>query len=165
LGQDYNDALNRAVLLIERAKVPSFKGHWLLMNERGIARIVRHPLSPFKKRAFISIMILAVVMAIGTIGMMALEGWDPVTSLYFMSLLATAEGPAQAPVTVGGKIFASVMAFFSIGAAISAITFTFGPLFGSILKEGFAYVEKGENKLKKELEHKDQTRSSTRPED
>lgn len=150
---------------IERAKVPSFKGNWLLMNEGGIARIVRHPLSPFKKRAFISIMILAIVMAIGTIGMMALEGWDPVTSLYFMSLLATAEGPAQAPVTVGGKIFGSVMAFFSIGAAISAITFTFGPLFGSILKEGFAYVEKGENKLKKELEHKNQTRSSTRPED
>ncbi|TMI15977.1 hypothetical protein E6H35_01055 [Candidatus Bathyarchaeota archaeon] len=104
-------------------------------------------------------------MAIGTIGMMVLEGWDSVTSFYFMSLLATAEGPAQAPVTVGGKIFASVMAFLSIGAAISAITFTFGPLFGSILKEGFAYVEKGENKLKKELEHKDQTRSSTRPED
>jgi len=42
------------------------------MNEGGIARIIRHALSPFKKRAFISIMILAIVMAIGTIGMMAL---------------------------------------------------------------------------------------------
>src|SRR5712692_9112673 len=93
--------------------------------------------------------------------MMALEGWDPVTSLYFMSLLATAEGPAQAPVTVGGKIFASVMAFFSIGAAISAITFTFGPLLGSVLKEGFAYVEKEEDKLKAKFEPKDHARSST----
>jgi hypothetical protein len=121
-------------------------------------------LSPFKRRAFFSIVVLAVVMAIGTIGMMDLEEWKLVDSFYFMSLLATAEGPAQAPVTVGGKVFASVMAFFSIGAAISAITFTFGPLFGSILKGGFAYVEKGENKLKKDLEHKDQTRSSASPE-
>jgi hypothetical protein len=135
------------------------------MTEGGISRIVRHPLSPFKKRAFFSIVVLAIVMAIGTIGMMVLEDWDPVTSFYFMSLLATAEGPAQAPVTVGGKIFASVMAFFSIGAAISAITFTFGPLFGSILKEGFAYVEKEEDKLSTRLEHKDQAHSSTTQED
>jgi hypothetical protein len=137
----------------------------LFMTEGGISRIVRHPLSPFKRRAFFSIVILAIVMAIGTIGMMGLEGWDPVTSFYFMSLLATAEGPAQAPVTVGGKIFASVMAFFSIGAAISAITFTFGPLFGSILKEGFAYVEKEEDKLKARLEHKNEVHSSTTQED
>src|SRR5438132_13234252 len=97
LGQDYNDALNRAVLLIERAKVPSFKGHWLLMNERGIARIVRHPLSPFKKRALWAVVVLAIVLAIGTVGMMIIEHWDPVTSFYFMALLATAEGPPEVP--------------------------------------------------------------------
>jgi hypothetical protein len=131
------------------------------MTEGGVSRIVRHPLSPFKRRAFFSIVILGIVMAIGTIGMMTLEGWDLVTSFYFMSLLATAEGPAQSPITVGGKIFASFMAFFSIGAAISAITFTFGPLFGSIVKEGFAYVEKEEDKLKRRIEHKDQTQSNT----
>ncbi len=95
---------------MERAKFPSFESLWLLMTEGSIARIIRHPLSPFKKRVFISIVILAIVMAIGTIGMMALEGWDAVSSLYFTSLLVTAEGPAQAPVTVGGKIFALVMA-------------------------------------------------------
>ena len=100
-------------------------------------------------------------MAVGTLGMMSLEGWDIVTSFYFMSLLATAEGPAQSPMTVGGKIFASFMAFVSIGAAISAITFTFVPLFGSILKEGFTYVEKGEDKLKTRLEQKSQAHSSS----
>jgi len=129
--------------------------------EGGIARLVRHPLSPFKKRTFFSIAILGLVMAIGTIGMMVLEGWDLVTSFYFMSLLATAEGPAQSPMTIGGKIFASFMAFLSIGAAISAITFTFGPLFGSVLKEGIAYVEREEDKLKTRLEHKVQAHSST----
>ena len=91
--------------------------------------------------------------------MMFLEGWDSVTSFYFMALLATAEGPAQAPATAAGKIFASIMAFFSIGAAISAITFTFGPLFGSILKEGMAYVEKEEGKIKMRLERKDHDNS------
>lgn len=128
---------------------------------RGIVwRIVRHPLSPFRKRAFYAIVILGVVMAIGTVGMMLLEGWDAVTSFYFMSLLATAEGPAEAPATVAGKIFASIMAFFSIGAAISAITFTFGPLFGSVLKEGISYVEKEEDRIKGRLERKDRTNSS-----
>ena len=135
------------------------------MTQRVISRIVRHPLSPFKKRALFSIMILAIVMAIGTIGMMFLEGWDPVTSFYFMALLATAEGPALSPVTVARKLFASLMAFVSIGAAISAITFTFGPLFGYVIKEGFAYVEKEEDKLKTKIEHKDQAYSSMDKED
>jgi hypothetical protein len=130
------------------------------MTSQRISGIVRHPLSPFKKRAFYSILVLAIVMAIGTIGMMLLEGWDAVTSFYFMSLLATAEGPAEAPATIAGKIFASVMAFFSIGAAISAITFTFGPLFGSVLKEGISYVEKEEDKIKARLEHRDHASSS-----
>jgi len=57
------------------------------------------------------------------------------------------------------------MAFLSIGAAISAITFTFGPLFSSMLKEGFAYAEREEDKLKTRLEHKNQAHSSTNPED
>ena len=135
------------------------------MTETGISRIIRHPLSPFKRRALFSIVILAIVMAIGTIGMMFLEGWDAVTSFYFMALLATAEGPALSPLTVAGKLFASLMAFVSIGAAISAITFTFGPLFGSIVKEGFAYVEKEEDRLKARLERKDQAHASINKED
>ncbi len=137
----------------------------MFMTKEGIARIVRHPLSPFKSRALFSIVILAVVMVIGTIGMMFLEGWDPVTSFYFMALLATAEGPALSPLTVAGKLFASLMAFVSIGAAISAITFTFGPLFGYALREGFAYIEKEDDKLKTRIERKDQAHSSAYKED
>jgi hypothetical protein len=86
--------------------------------------------------------------------MMLLEGWGLVDSFYFMALIATAEGPAATPATAAGKIFAAVMAFLSIGAAISAITFTFGPLFGSALKQGLAHVEKEEEKLKERIEHK-----------
>jgi len=113
-----------------------------------LSKVVRHPLSPFTKRAFYAIVVLAIVMTIGTVGLMLIEGWGVVASFYFMALLATAEGPAATPASDVGKIFAAVMAFFSIGAAISAITFTFGPLFGSVLKEGARYLEKEEDRLK-----------------
>jgi hypothetical protein len=116
--------------------------------------ILNHPLSPFTRRAAYAVLVLAIVMAIGTIGLMLIEGWGLVASFYFMALLATAEGPAATPATDAGKIFAAIMAFFSIGAAISAITFTFGPLFGSALKEGLRYVEKEEEKFKDRLERK-----------
>jgi hypothetical protein len=115
-------------------------------------RIVHHPLSPFTKRAFYAIVVLAIVMVVGTFGLMLIEGWAFVPSFYFMALLATAEGPAATPATDVGKIFAAIMAFFSIGAAISAITFTFGPLFGSALKEGMLYLEKEEERVKDKLE-------------
>ncbi len=117
------------------------------------SRIVHHPLSPFSKRAAYAVMVLAFVMAVGTLGMMLLEGWSVVDSFYFMALIATAEGPAATPATDAGKIFAAIMAFVSIGAAISAITFTFGPLFGSALKQGIYHIEREEEKLKDKLEH------------
>jgi hypothetical protein len=120
------------------------------------SEVINHPLSPFKKRAFYAIVVLAIVMAIGTAGLMLIEGWGVIASFYFMALLATAEGPAATPATDAGKIFAAIMAFFSIGAAISAITFTFGPLFGSVLKEGARYLEKEEERLKDRLERRDE---------
>lgn len=115
---------------------------------KRLARLIHHPLSPFNKRAFYAILALAIVLTLGTVGLMVLEGWSLVDSFYFMALLATAEGPAATPATDAGKIFAAVMAFVSIGIAISAVTFTFGPLFGGALKAGWKYVEREEEKLK-----------------
>src|SRR5437899_12865566 len=94
-----------------------------------LSEIVHHPLSPFTKRAFYAIVVLAIVMAVGTEGLMVIEGWGLVASFYFMALLATAAGPAATPATDVGKIFDDIMAFFSIGAALSAKTFTFATLF------------------------------------
>ena len=125
------------------------------------SRIIEHSLSPFSKRALYAVTVLVVVMAIGTGGLMILEGWGLVNSFYFMALIATAEGPAATPATDAGKIFAAIMAFVSIGAAISAITFTFGPLFGSALRQGFLHVEREEEKLKARLEHKNGQESET----
>ena len=119
-----------------------------------LKKAARHPLSPFRRKAFYAVLVLAIVMAVGTVGLMLIEGWGLVASFYFMALLATAEGPAATPATDAGKIFAAIMAFFSIGAAISAIAFAFGPLFGTALKEGIRYVEKEEERLRGKMEHK-----------
>src|SRR5919109_2867930 len=115
---------------------------------KKLMRMIRHPLSPFNIRAFYALLAFATVMIVGTLGLILLEGWSPVNSFYFMALIATAEGPAATPATDAGKLFASVMAFVSIGVAISAITFTFGPLFGSVFRVGWKYVEREEERLK-----------------
>ena len=101
------------------------------------------------------VLVLASVMTIGIVGLMLLEGWRLVDTFYFMALIATAEGPAATPATSAGKIFAAFMAFFSIGAAITAITFTFGPLFGAILRVGVRYAEREEQRLKNKFGHRD----------
>jgi voltage-gated potassium channel len=102
-------------------------------------------------RTLYSISIVILVLAIGTEAMHALEGWSYVDSFYFISLLATTQGPTNMPKTDLGKIFASVIAFVSVGAVLSAIVFVFGPLFGTVLKVGIDHVEKEEAKLR----HKD----------
>ncbi len=102
-------------------------------------------------------------MLVGTEGMVLLEGWTYVDAFYFMSLIATTQGPARSPATDGGKIFASAMAFLSVGAAISAIGFVFGPLFGTLFQEGIEYLEKEKRKVKDRLEHK--TEAPERSED
>ncbi len=101
-----------------------------------------------------SLIILVVVMLVGTEGMVLLEGWSYVDAFYFMSLIATTQGPARNPLTDGGKIFASAMAFISVGAVISSVAFVFGPLFGTLFKEGIDYLEKEERKVKEKVSRK-----------
>jgi len=112
---------------------------------------VRHPLSPFKRRTLYSILVVLAVLAVGTEAMHILEGWSYVDSFYFISFIATAQGPPTVPTTDAGKIFASAMAFVSVGAVISALVFVFGPLLGTVVKVGFDFVEKEEQRLRDEL--------------
>ncbi len=121
----------------------------------GIVSAIRHPLSPFKRRTIYSIIIVAAVLAIGTEGMHLIEDWSYVDSFYFISLLATTQGPTSIPKTDLGKIFASVIAFVSVGAVLSAIVFVFGPLMGTVFKVGMDYVEKEEAEIKARLKHRD----------
>ena len=114
--------------------------------------VVKHPLSPFKRKTLCSILLVILILAIGTEVMHILEGWSHVDSFYFISLIATTQGPTLIPKTDVGKIFAAIITFVSVGAVISALVFIFGPLLGTVVSEGFDYIKKEERKLKREFE-------------
>jgi len=117
----------------------------------ALQKAVNHPLSPFRRQTLFSILIVILVLAIGTEVLHEIGGWSYVDSFYFVSFVATTQGPKFAPKTDVGKIFASIMAFVSAGAVISALVFVFGPLLGTLVKVGFDFVEKEERKLKGRL--------------
>jgi hypothetical protein len=85
------------------------------------------------KRAIFSIALVGGVLAIGTIGFHLIEGYSYINSFYFVSMLATAEGPAITPATALGKIFASAIAFVSVGAVLFSLAFLFGPFFARLM--------------------------------
>lgn len=86
-------------------------------------------------------------MTIGTLGMHILENMPIIDAFYFMAMIATAQGSAYTPLTVSGKLFASFMAFVSVGTAIAAMGFLFGPFMGQLWHVGVI-------KLEEELQHK-----------
>lgn len=88
--------------------------------------------------AFFSVV---VVMAVGTIGMHAFEGMNYLDAFYFMSMIATAQGPVAVPATAAGKLFAALMAFVSVGTAVAALGFLFGPFFGELWHIGVKQFE------------------------
>ena len=106
--------------------------------------MARHHYHSPVKRGVRSVLLVASVMVIGTVGMHHLEGLSYLDAFYFMSMIATAQGPAAVPATPAGKLFVSVMAFLSVGAVIAALGFLFGPFLGKLWRVG---VEKMEDEL------------------
>ncbi len=100
----------------------------------SIEAVYRERHHPFHRRALYSFLLVAGVLAIGTIGFHYIEGYSYVNAFYFVSMLATAEGPAVTPATALGKIFASFIAFVSVGSVIFALAYLFGPFFGKFLR-------------------------------
>ena len=94
------------------------------------------------KRTLFSLILIFSVMTIGTIGMHLLEKMPYLDAFYFMSMLATAQGPTLMPATAAGKIFASIIAFISVGTVITALGFLFGPLLGQLGHVGVMHLEK-----------------------
>ena len=103
---------------------------------------LRHPLSPLTRRTLYAVLAVVLVMTIGTAGMRALTGWSWIDSFYFMSMVATAQGPPSAPPNFWSKIFASIMAFVSIGTLITAVGTIFGPFLGYVFHKGIKLAEK-----------------------
>ncbi|MDE1828395.1 MAG: hypothetical protein KGH65_04505 [Candidatus Micrarchaeota archaeon] len=116
----------------------------------GKAHVHYHHHSIYR-RAFFAFLLVFGIMFFGTIAFHYVEGYSYIDSFYFMSMLATAEGPTTIPVTVLGKLLASVLAFVSIGAVIFALGFIFGPFFGRLVRSGERELVKEEKIIKKDL--------------
>ena len=86
-------------------------------------------------------LLIASVMLIGTLGVHWIEQMPFLDAFYFMSMIATAQGPATIPHTNEGKIFAAIMSFISIGTVVAALGFLFGPFFGKLWKVGVEHLE------------------------
>lgn len=106
------------------------------------------------KRGLYSLLLIAAVMTIGTLGMHALEGMPYLDAFYFMSMLATGQGPMEIPATVAGKIFAAMMAFIAVGVVMASIGFLFGPFFGKLWRIGVEHLEEELHLNKKNKEGK-----------
>ena len=109
---------------------------------------VRHHLHSFRKRALYSFFLVSAVLVIGTVGMHLLEGYSYLDAFYFISMIATAQGPSVAPVTAAGKIFTAVIAFVSVGFVVAALGFLFGPLLGLLFRLGHERFEEEIKELK-----------------
>src|SRR5208337_2635054 len=97
------------------------------------------------RRVMYALSLIVIVMIIGIVGFHYIEGMNYVNALYFESMLATGQGPPLMLNTDEGKVFASIMAFVSVGSVLTTIVYTLGPILSSIWREGLERVE-GETK-------------------
>ncbi len=102
-----------------------------------------HLHSPYN-RGFYTLLLILVVLGVGTLGMHLIEGFSYLDSFYFISMIATGQGPP--PIlninTALGKIFVSFMAFLSVGSMVAAFGFLFGPFLGKLWRIGVFKFEK-----------------------
>ena len=101
--------------------------------------------SPWRRAGY-SFLVVAGVLTIGTVGFHVIERISYLDAFYITSMIATAQGPSQAPATSLGKIFTAGMAFISIGAVVTAAGFLFGPFLGQLWKIGH---ERHEEEMKR----------------
>ena len=94
-----------------------------------------HYHSPWR-RGLYSFGLVVGVMVLGTLGMRLTERMSYLDAFYFMSMIATAQGPMVIPATPAGKIFSALMAFISVGTVVASLGFLFGPFFGQLWRHG-----------------------------
>ncbi|MBF0595277.1 MAG: hypothetical protein HQL22_09970 [Candidatus Omnitrophica bacterium] len=103
----------------------------------------RHFHSPLKRGLF-SLVLVVLVMLTGTIGMHKIEKLPYIDAFYFISMIATAQGPTFTPVTAAGKIFAALMAFVAVGVVVTSVGFLFGPFLGQLWHIGAERAKKSD---------------------
>jgi len=103
------------------------------------------------RRLIYSVWAVIIVLAIGAVGFHYVAGLDPVDSLYFECMLATGQGPPLALTTDSAKLFASAMAFLSVGTVLTTLVLNFGPLLGRLWKEGVEHAERELRRVEEEV--------------
>ncbi len=115
------------------------------MNHEPDSELIHkhHLHSPYHRGFYTSLLIIS-VLGIGTIGMHIIEGFSYLDSFYFISMIATGQGPPPAlnVSTATGKIFVSLMAFLSVGSMVASFGFLFGPFLGKLWRIGVFKFEK-----------------------
>ena len=103
------------------------------------------------RRAIYALAFLGIVLAVGTIGFhfIASLGW--VDSFYFESMLATGQGPPLALTTDSAKIYASILAFVSVGSVLTTVIFTLGPIVARLWHEAALRIEQDARELEHDL--------------
>ncbi len=93
------------------------------------------------------------MVAVGSAVMHVIQGWSYLDSFYFTSFIATGQGPPADlyPTSAIGKIFASILAFVSVGTVVTALLFLFGPFMGTVLRLSEEKMEELESGVEKEL--------------
>jgi hypothetical protein len=117
---------------------------------------IRYPRTALRRSVY-ALCAIVVVMIIGIIGFHLIEGMSFVNALYEESMLATGQGPAITINTDNGKVFASVMAFVSVGSVITTLTFTLGPILSQLWREGLERVEEEARTAGNDILEKDKT--------
>ncbi len=104
-----------------------------------------------RRRAIYALSLLLTVLVVGTVGFRLAAGLDWVDAFYFESMLATGQGPPFPLTTDASKIYASVMAFVSVGSVITTVVFALGPVVARIWRETAQRVEREARHLESEL--------------
>ncbi len=121
-------------------------------TKRATRRRMRVPRS-FWERALYSFAVIAAMVAIGSVVMHVIQGWSYLDSFYFTSFIATGQGPPANlyPTSAVGKIFASILAFVSVGTVVTALLFLFGPFMGTVLRLSEEKMEELEKEAEREF--------------
>ena len=105
---------------------------------------MKHPHHHYRshwRRGIYAITLVTVIVAIGTLGIHWLEGMSYLDAFYFISMIATSQGPIIMPTTAAGKLFTVFMAYISVSTVVAALGFFFGPFFGQLWHAGVKWLE------------------------
>jgi hypothetical protein len=104
-----------------------------------------------RRRIAYSFGAIGFVLVVGTLGLYVLTGSGWVDSFYFECMLATGQGPPFSLNTDSAKLFASFMAFVSIGTVITTLVLNLGPVLGRLWREGIEEAEREFRKIEHEI--------------